>query len=274
MQAKRTESAADEEALLDEAHRDFVGWQQPKQRLREALAKNELQLYAQPILALARNRFAMAEILVRLREEEAKLLPPGDFLPTFEHYRMMPELDRWVVSRTVQRLGQRSQGALGRFNINVASQTLGRTDVPGFVLEDLLHAGVRPDALCFEIDESDVLARPVVSAGFAAAVRSLGCRVAVDGFGYRATSFAPLKTMQVDFIKVDGSITRNVLRSERALNKLQTIVRVGKLIKAGVIAECVEQKDVLEKLRGLGVDYAQGFGIARPVLIDELPTGP
>jgi len=273
MQAKRTKPAADEDALLDEAHRDFVGWQQPKQRLREALVKNELQLYAQPILALAQNRFAMAEVLVRLREEEAKLLPPGDFLPTFEHYRMMPELDRWVVSGIVQRLARRPLGAVRRFNINVASQTLGRTDVPGFVLENLLHANVRPDALCFEIDESDVLARPVASAGFAAAVRSLGCKIAVDGFGYRATSFAPLKTMRVDFIKVDGSITRNVLRSEHALNKLRTILRVGKAINAGVVAECVEEKDVLEKLRELGVNYAQGFGIARPAPIEELPAG-
>jgi len=101
MQAKKTQAAPDEDALLDEAHGDFVGWRRPAQRLREALAKDELQLYVQPIMALPENRFAMGEVLVRLREEEAKLLPPGDFLPTFEHYEMMAELDRWVVSRIV-----------------------------------------------------------------------------------------------------------------------------------------------------------------------------
>jgi len=273
MQAKRTKTTPDEDAFLDEAHGDFVGWRQPEQRLREALAKDELQLYVQPIMALPENRFAMAEVLVRLREEEAMLLPPGEFLPTFEHYGMMPELDRWVVSRIAQRVARHGQGAFRRYSINVSEQTLKQADMPGFLLQTLEKLKVRADALCFEIDESDMLARLAAAARFAAAVRSLGCKVAVDGFGRRATSFAPLKTLRVDYIKVDGAITRNILRSDNALNKLQTILRVGKALNAGIVAEFVEQADILDRLRQLGVGYAQGFGIARPAPIEELPKG-
>jgi len=273
MQAKKTQAAPDEDALLDEAHGDFVGWRRPAQRLREALAKDELQLYVQPIMALPENRFAMGEVLVRLREEEAKLLPPGDFLPTFEHYEMMAELDRWVVSRIVQRLARHGHGGFRRYSINVAEQTLKKADMPRFVLQTLEKLKVRADTLCFEIDESDMLARLTAAARFSAAVRSLGCKIAVDGFGRRATSFVPLKTLRVDYIKVDGSITRNILRSEHALKKLQTILRVGKALNAGIIAEFVEQAEILDSLRKLRVGYAQGFGIARPAPIEELPKG-
>ena len=273
MQAKKTQPVADRDAPLEEAHGDFLGWHRPAQRLREALAKDELQLYVQPIMALPENRFAMAEVLVRLREEEAKLLPPGDFLPTFEHYGMMAELDRWVVSRIVQRLARHGHGGFRRYSINVAEQTLNKADMPGFVLQTLEKLKVRPDNLCFEIDESDMLARLTAAARFAAAVRSLGCKIAIDGFGQRATSFAPLKTLRVDYIKVDGSITRNILRNAHALKKLQTILRVGDAMHAGIVAEFVEHADVLDRLRKLGVGYAQGFGIARPAPIEDLPKG-
>lgn len=251
----------------------FTGWGDPAQRLRKALAGDELQLYLQPIAKLKERRFVMAEVLVRLREEETKMLPPGEFLPVFQQYGMMPNLDRWVVSRLVQRIARGGLGGLRQFSINVASATLQDFGFPGYVAQILGQFGVPAQALCFEIDEVDVLARLNAAARFGTAVRALGCRVAIDGFGRRAATFAPLKTLRVDFIKVDGSITRRLLSTNTALNKLRAIVRVAQTIRVGVIAEFVEEADVLARLVTLGVDYAQGFGIARPAPIEELLKG-
>ena len=135
----------------------FTGWDDPVQRLRTALAADELQLFVQPIAKLGENRFVMAEVLVRLREEETKMLPPGEFLPVFEQFGMLPELERWVVSRLVRRIAGRSLAGLQQFNINVAGVTLQDRDFAGHVAQTLRQFGVPAHALCFEIDEADVL---------------------------------------------------------------------------------------------------------------------
>jgi EAL domain-containing protein (putative c-di-GMP-specific phosphodiesterase class I) len=260
--------AAREGAFLAEMNDALAGWSDPAAHLRDALQKDELQLYCQPILTLQSGQFEIAEVLVRLREEEKALLPPGDFLPVFEHFRMMPELDRWVVRHVIDRLRTRSR--IGRFSINVSGQTLADHDFPGYVFDELKAAGVPAATLLFEIDESDVLQQPLVAEGFASAMKATGCGLMLDSFGHRSVSFAPLKTMKVDFIKVDGSIVRNVLRSKVALTKLNAVVRVGEVIGVGVIAECVEEQDILLRLKALGIGYAQGFGIHQPGPLEKI----
>jgi EAL domain-containing protein (putative c-di-GMP-specific phosphodiesterase class I) len=263
-----------EDQFLDQMGLELAGWSDPFARLRQALDRDELQLYCQPILSLRPpGGFVMAEVLVRLREEEVRMLPPGDFLPVFEHYGMMPELDRWVVSHVVRWLaGARSRG-LRSFSINISVQTLGDPEFPGFVAAELRSMRVPPPALTFEVEESSVLARAESATQFADAVKRGGCKFAIDGFGQRSVSFAPLKTLRVDFVKVDGSIVRNLLRSSVADQKLRAVVRVGETIGVGVIAECVEEAGILARLRALSVGYAQGFGIARPAPIGQRPAG-
>jgi len=261
-----------ESQFLDQMSQELTGWRDPFARLRQALDRDELQLYCQPILSLRPpGGFVMAEVLIRLREEQARMLPPGDFLPVFEHFGMMPQLDRWVVSHVVRWLAGARPGSLRAFSVNVSVQTIGDPDFPAFVAAQLRSVKVAPAALTFEIEESSVLARTESAAQFAVAVKSLGCKVAIDGFGQRSVSFTPLKTLRVDFVKVDGSIVRNLLRSNVAEQKLKAVVRVGEAIGVGVIAECVEQTDILGRLKALNVGYAQGFGIARPAPIAERP---
>lgn len=261
-----------DDQFLDRMDYELAGWSDPAARLRRALEKDELQLYIQPIVSLVEKRFVMAEALVRLREEERMMLPPGEFLPAFEHHGMMPQLDRWVLGQVAHRLARGTAGGFRQISINVSWQTLADAEFPRDVGGALAGVGLRADALCFEIDESDVLQRLDVAAAFARQVRNLGCKVSIDGFGRRATSFAPLKALRVDYIKVDGSITRNVTRDEHAVRKLQAIVRVAEAIQVGVIAEFVEEAETLAKLRALHVGYAQGFGIARPAPIDQTPA--
>jgi EAL domain-containing protein (putative c-di-GMP-specific phosphodiesterase class I) len=263
-----------EDQFLDQMSQELAGWRDPFARLRQALDRDELQLYCQPILALRPpGGFVMAEVLVRLREEEALMLPPGDFLPVFEHFGMMPELDRWVVSHVVRWRGRARPGGIRSFSVNISVQTIGDPEFPGFVAAELRAMKVAPAVLTFEIEESSVLARAESAVQFAGAMKGVGCKVAIDGFGQRSVSFAPLKTLRVDFVKVDGSIVRNLLRSSVAEQKLKAVVRVGQTIGVGVIAECVEETDVLVRLKALNVAYAQGFGIARPAPIAQLPAG-
>ena len=258
--------------FLQRMDSELVGWSDPVQRLRNALEKNEFELYCQPILALQESgSYPMAEVLVRLREEEKALVPPGEFLPVFEHYRMMPQLDRWVVRHTLKHLAAGSR--IARFSVNLSGQTLEDAEFVRFVSAQLGASQVGADRLLFEIDESDALQRPGPAKQFAHGYRALGGAVAIDGFGRRSVSFMPIKEMEVQYVKVDGSITRKLLASDVARTKMNAILRVSEALKFAIVAECVEDQDVLVRLKALGCSYAQGFGIYQPQPIATFARG-
>lgn len=255
--------------FIAQMDRELIGWADPVARLRAALDHDELELFCQPMLALKPpGGHPVGEVMVRLREEEQAMLPPGEFLPAFEHYEMMPELDRWVVAHAVRHLGP--GGRIGRLSINIAAQTLRDRRFPSFVAKQLAAAGLPGSALVFELEEADMLERTEVAAQFARALTALGCGLLFDGFGRRSVSFAPLKTLGFEFVKVDGSIIRHLGRSKIAASKMNAIVRVGEAIRIGVIAECVEDDATLELARSVGADLAQGFGIVRPAPIESV----
>lgn len=249
--------------FLARMDRELIGWADPVKRLRAALDRDELELFCQPVLALKPPRgYPMAEVLVRLREEEQAMLPPGEFLPAFEHYRMMPELDRWVVAHALRHLGPKAR--IARLSINVSAQTLRDPGFAEFVSERLAAAGLPASALVFELEEADILAQPEAVAVFGRALQALGCGLVFDGFGRRSVSFAALKALGFAFVKVDGGIVRHLTRSRIAASKMSAIVRVGDTLGIGVVGECVEDDAALEAVRSMGAGYAQGFGIARP----------
>ena len=248
---------------------ELAGWSDPVTRLRDALKNNEFELYCQPIVALAAKESPpMGEVLVRMREEERALLPPGEFLPAFEHYGMMPQLDRWVVFHAVQRLGRGSR--IPRFSVNISSQTLQDTEFLPYVDAALQKYSVPPANLLFEIDEADVLGRLEPAVRFANAAKALGCAVLIDGFGRRSVSFNPLKVLRVDFVKVDGAIVRKLLASDLARTKMNAILRVAEALRIGVIAENVEDDKTFSALKSLNVSHAQGFGLHLPQPIDSV----
>jgi len=255
--------------FLDRMDSELAGWNDPVRRLRGAIDNNEFTLYCQPILQFAGEaRYPLAEVLVRLREEEKALLPPGEFLPVFEHYRMMPQLDRWVVRNTIKRIAAGSR--IPRFTVNLSGQTLADPEFLKFVGGQLSMYKVAPDRLMFELDEGDLLLHQDWATQFATSFRSLGVRLLVDGFGRRAVSFSVIQALGVAFVKVDGSITRKLLANEVARNKMNAVLRVGEALGFAVVAECVEDQDVLMRLKALGVGYAQGFGIFQPHAIDKV----
>ncbi len=254
---------------LQQMDDELAGWSEPAERLRQALNKDELALYCQPIAALTGAvRFPMAELLVRLREEEKAMLPPGEFIPVFEHYGLMPDLDRWVVRQAVNHLARGSR--IPRFAVNLASQTIGDAGFPKAVALELVSGGVSGTALQFEVSETDVLTRLETVTKFAAAIRAIGCGLMVSGFGRRTATFLPLKTLRPDYVKVDGVIVRKLLTAPAAEAKLRAILRVGEVMGFQVIAEMVEEQDILLRLKALGVGFAQGFGIQQPHPIERL----
>ena len=247
----------------------LTGFSEPAERLRAALDNGELQLYCQPILALHQlGRAPLGELLVRLREEEQALMPPGEFLPVFEHFGMMPQLDRWVVRRALESLA--GGGRVDCLTINVSRQTLDDPQFPAFVAVELAERQIAAQALGFEIDEADALDHAAPARRFAQACRAIGARVLLDGFGRRSVSFAPIQELAVHFVKVDGAITRKVVSSEVARNKLDAILRMSESLGYSVVAECVEDETVLEHLKAMRVPYAQGFGIHEPRPLEAL----
>jgi len=258
--------------LKEEADPRLTGWENPAKRLRDALDHDHFRLYGQPVMPVREpGEAAFAEVLLRLSEEEERMLPPGDFLPAFEHYGMMAELDRWVLRNALRRL--EAGGSLPRLSLNVSSQTLREETFVPFVAVQLRLSGVDPAALVFEIDENDVVDRREACERFAAGVKMLGCGVLLDGFARRSVSFEPLKALVADYVKVDGSIVRAAAVSATAQAKLKAIARVGQVTEVRVVAECVEEEPVRAILAELGVPLMQGFGVARPLPLDALVSG-
>jgi Amt family ammonium transporter len=259
----------DSGAFLRKMDGQLLGWEHPAARLREALDYDHFRLFGQPVVALTgEGGAAFAEVLVRLREEEARLLPPGDFLPAFEHYGMMGELDRWVLRNALRQLGE--GGSLRKLSVNVSSQTIEEPGFAPFVAMQIKLAAIEPAALVIEIDENDALDRGAACERFAAEMKGIGCQLLLDGFARRAVSFEPLKALLVDYVKVDGSVCRNILRSGSAAAKMKAIVRVGQVTGVGVIGECVEDDQVRDGLKQLGAGFVQGFGVGKPAPLEDL----
>ena len=253
----------------------LLGWDEPAVRLREALDHDHFVLFAQPVRAmdgLTPGPIAFAEVLLRLREEEmqdeSQALPPGDFLPAFRHYGMVTELDRWVLRHALDALGA-SRG-LGRLSINVSGETLEDESFVPFAAGALRGAAVAPSALIIELDENDAIDRRAAAERFAREMKSIGCGLLIDGFARRSVSFEVLEALQADFVKVDGTLVRNLRRSAQATAKLRAVMRVGEATGMGVIAECVEDERVLASLQLLKPGYVQGFAIHRPAPLREL----
>lgn len=244
-------------------------WNDTPTRLRNALKRDEFVLFCQPILALrGGGGFALAEVLIRQREEEQALLPPGEFLPLFEEHDMLPLLDRWVLARTLQRVAGGCR--VPRLAVNVSAQTLLDAEFPDFFAESVKRVNVPPASLVFEIDEPDLVGRPQAVKRFAERIRATGGGLAVTGFGRRLDSFEALEALRPDFVKVDGSIILKILKSTTSEGLLKAVLRVGASLRIGVVGECVEDQDTLTRLVSLGVGYAQGFGVATPRPLEHL----
>jgi EAL domain-containing protein (putative c-di-GMP-specific phosphodiesterase class I) len=260
-----------ERLYLESLTATLTGWNDPEARLHQAFENNEFMLFGQSIVPLdaAKNLPSGLEILIRLHEEEIHLTPPGAFIPILEYLGMMPELDRWVVEHAAGWWRGRNGVPNTALHINLSPETLERPDFPAFVVQQLRFGGLRPDRVCFELMGSEIAAGSQESANSIESLKATGCWFAVAGFGRDLISFDALRAVGANVVKIDGAIVRELDKDPVALARLSSIQRVCS--KAGVltIAEFVEEPETLAKLRELGVDYVQGYGVAKPESLAE-----
>ena len=243
-----------------------TGWNEPRKRLQQAFAADEFMLYGQAILPLDRARKLPVgmEILVRLREEEQTLTPPGAFLPVLEYFDLMPTLDRWVTRHAVRWWRDRKSNSPMVLHVNLAPDTLENDEFPGYVAAQLREGGMPAAHVCFEMTAPEMAAGSDQARKTAAALKELGCQIAVSAFGRDAISFDALRTVSGNVVKIDGALVRTVHSDEVSMTKVRSIQRVCATAGVRTIAEFVEQQETLAKLRELGVDYVQGYGVAKP----------
>jgi len=215
------------------------------------------------------------EILIRLIEEEDNLMPPGAFLLLAEEYGLMPQLDRWVVRQVLKWASTRgrSDAQGGMFCVNVSSATICDPDFPEYVAEQRRIFDIRGETMCFELDKPDVTARREDGARFVRQLRMQGCHASLSGFGRDRTSFELPKNLGVDLLKIDGSLILGMLRDPISLAKITAINKVAHASGMRTIAEYVENDETVSRLRLLGIDYAQGFGISRPRPLHDIGSG-
>lgn len=274
--ARDGESGSEEALYLDSITDELMTAPNPRGKLEQALQQNEFLLFAQRVLPLrgGMTEPECYEILLRLREEEDHLMPPGGFIPVAERYGMLERIDCWVVQRLVAwclEHRERFPGSrIPMFCVNLSSASLRSGEFPQFVRALLERCGFPARALCFEVSQPDLISLNDETRRLFAGLRAAGCRASIDDFGSAKVAFTPLHGMPIDYLKIDGTIIQRIGRDAAELAKARAIHAVCR--KAGVrtIAEFVETGETLGALRGIGIDYVQGFGIARPAPIEQV----
>ena len=237
-------------------------------RIHGALDADRFCLYAQEIVAVeALHRPAsLFELLVRMVDEHGQLVPPMAFIPAAERYSLMPAVDRWVIRTafaTIAGMYARGEPA-ATYMINLSGVSIGADEFFDFIREELAQARIAGESICFEITETTAIANLGKAAHFIGELRALGCRFSLDDFGAGMSSFGYLKHLPVDFLKIDGSFVADMLVDPIDSAMVEAINHIGHVMGKRTIAEFVESDDVLVSLRRIGVDYAQGYAIAKP----------
>lgn len=242
-------------------------------RLKEALEQERFRLFCQPIVPLAAGMLTQApryEILIRLRDEEGKLVPPGRFIPAAERYGLMSSIDRWVVRNAfLQYVGRFHPHAPADIAINVSGVALGREDFREFVLAQFAETGMPPEHVCFEITETAAIQNFDQALQFAQQIRSLGGKIALDDFGSGLSSFKYLRFLPTDFLKIDGAFVKNMLENGKDFAMVAAINGIGHELGLATVAEFVDKREIITKLRYLGVDYAQGYALGAPIPLED-----
>lgn len=240
-------------------------------RIQKALEENRFRLYAQEIMSLhpGIGQGLHCEVLLRMLDEDGNLVPPGKFVGAAERYGMMQDLDRWVVTtafETCARLiREKGEGSIETCGINLSGASVGDDGFLEFLQTQAAVAGVPYNVFCFEVTETVAVADVGKAADFIRRLAMLGFRFSLDDFGSGMSSFGYLKHLPVDYLKIDGSFIKDMLEDPIDRAMVEAINHIGHVMGKKTIGEFVENVQTLEALRSIGVDYGQGYAIAKPV---------
>ena len=236
-------------------------------RINAALEEGRFDIYRQVIRPLQNDEEGLHyEILLRMRDETGKIISPDNFIAAAERYGLMPTIDRWVIQHTFRWLvtSADERQKLAMCAINLSGQSLGDDKFLPYVIEEFHSSGLDASKICFEITETAAIASFSQANRFIRALKELGCKFSLDDFGTGMSSFGYLKHFPVDFLKIDGSFVKEILRDPIDREMVRSINEIGHLTGKKTIAEFAENDEIIEMLRNLGVDYAQGYGVSMP----------
>ena len=242
-------------------------------RITSAVEENRLELFYQPIIGISKDNAQSRghyELLLRMRDENGDIVTPDQFIPAAERYNLMSTLDRWVIHEALSQLADKSpksKEAHFTLAINLSGTSLSEDRFLEYVIDELKKHNLPDGAICFEITETAAISNLARVIHFMQTLKKLGCKFSLDDFGSGLSSFTYLKNLPVDYLKIDGQFIRNVADDTVDESMVKAINQVGNAMGIATIAERVETKAVLEKLSELGVEFAQGYYIARPTSV-------
>jgi diguanylate cyclase (GGDEF)-like protein/PAS domain S-box-containing protein len=252
----------DESDMMRERMDNQLVW---KERLLEALEHDGLVLVFQPIVGVSSHTVHHYEVLVRMREPGGALIAPGKFIPAAEQFGLIQQVDRHIVTRAIRHLAELppEMASVG-FSINLSGLSVGRQDMYELIEREVRESGIEPTRITFEITETAACEQLNNALEFIQKVRQLGCQVSLDDFGVGFSSFSYLKHLHADILKIDGSFIRDIHNNNADQLFVKALVDVARGMGMRTIAEFVENEQVYQRVRSLGVDYVQGYYIGKP----------
>jgi diguanylate cyclase (GGDEF)-like protein len=245
-------------------------------RIKDALLNDEFTLAVQPIVSLRAEQSPQTiyEFLLRWPQSDGSFISPALFIPSAERYDLMRAIDRWVIRNALHAIPHivkklKPQGEV-IFTINLSGQSVGDPELQSFILQMFESSGVDTILVCFEVTETVAIANFSTANDFITQLRARGCRFALDDFGSGLSSFGYLKSLPLDFLKIDGLFIRDMMKDEVDTAMVRTINDIAKVLKLQTIAEWVENAEVADTLREMGVDYAQGYHFESPTMVTEI----
>ena len=256
---------SDDKQNMASMHAD-MGW---ARRIKEAIETDRFVLTCQPIAYTGTLAVFSYEVLLRLRGESEEFVMPAGFLPSAERFGLMLDIDRWVIEHAVAALAAlRSSMPQSRYSVNLSAMAVCDTGILGFIKDMLVRYNVEPGAITFEITENVAIGNMTLAVQFMEQLRALGCFTALDDFGVGYSSFAYLKDLPVDYVKIDGSFVKNIETNALHRAMVKSMHEVAHAVGKKTVAEFVESERCLEMLREIGVDYVQGYYIGQPVVVE------
>ena len=237
-------------------------------QLQTALHEDGFELAVQPIIAMSSEADSgpSVEVLIRLTDERGQTTNSAEFLRPAERYQMMPQIDRWVINSSLAAIagGEIKLSARRSCAINLSSQTLGDEAFLGFVVDSLDRSGVAPSSICFEVTEGAILSNVQHAQRFIEVLHGIGCEFSLDDFGSGLGSFSSLKHLPIDYLKIDGTYTRNLQTDLVNQEMVSAMINLARTMQFRVVAEQVEHQEDFDWLRNIGVDFVQGNFIEAP----------
>lgn len=242
-----------------------MGW---SRRIREAIEHNRFALACQPIVSTRTRAITTYEVLIRMLDDNGNLIMPSGFLPTAERFGLSLDIDRWVIVNAIETLAEQRRVLPDlRYTINLSAQTLNTPAICDLIQDKLRETGLDPAALVFEITETAAIADLSAASALLARLRALGCRTALDDFGSGMSSFAYLRELPVDVVKIDGRFVKHIATSAVDKAMVRAMNDIAHALGKETVAEFVENEEAFQILVELGVDYGQGYHLGRPDMV-------